>query len=153
MLARSYGLTWLVAVAASVGCSSSAAPTYSAITIQIQNATCETACASMRVAGLPTHPAFSTPGGAWNFTVATVTNSSTCIVLRDSAMFIVASTTSADTERWSPRDSLALAVNIRGIEPWPPNAYVTNGFLPASAPGWTVTLPGGAVTPSQPCTP
>jgi hypothetical protein len=135
-----------------LGCSSTVQPR-AGVTLLITNGTCGTGqCASVQILGFPSSQPH-TPGGFWSVDLGLVSAPSACLTLPPSATFRVidASTGATTTYRWTTADGLSLGALQ------PPASRIqampsTDAFVPASAPGWSVTLPAGSqVSPGQAC--
>ena len=127
------------------------------VTLLVTNATCSAGeCSSFELLGIPVQqPTFPYPPGGWKEDLGTVTTESACLTMHaaDSFRVVEHGPTTNDTTRyiWTSYDSLALGVLEPGF--WPQQiGPSTGGFVPASSPGWRVTLPGDTVvTPADPC--
>jgi hypothetical protein len=140
-----------------VSCSGSIEPR-SGVTLLVTNGTCQGGrCDSLRVLGFPTNQPL-TPGGFWSLDLGLITASEACFTLPRTAAFHVIGvrvdgTRDTTTFTWTSAKSLAL-----GAEP--PSSFMLQArptsaaFVPASAAGWQITVPGGSqATPSSACTP
>lgn len=121
------------------------------VTILVTNATCSSGqCSSLRIRGFVIHGPI-TPGGYWTMELGTVSTGSACLTLPSTDTFRIGTPTEIDTLIWTPADPLALGILEPG-EFWWSDRPDTDGFVPASSAGWSVTLPGGtAVTPADVC--
>ena len=140
-----------------VSCSSATEPR-SGVTLLVTNGTCQGGqCDTLRVLGFPSNQP-GTPGGLWSLDLGLVTTSQACLTLPPSAAFHVIGVRgdgAADTTTftWTSAKSLSL-----GAQP-PSSSRLqaspsTDPFVPASAAGWRITVPGGSqATPSSVCTP
>jgi hypothetical protein len=129
------------------------------VTLLVTNGTCQLArCEPLRLLGFPSNQP-NTPGGFWSLDLGLLGASSACITLPPTASFYVIGVsddgTRADTTTytWTTRDSISLGAQpstALRVHATP----TTAAFVPASAPGWRVTLPDGAdLSPTQSCTP
>ena len=140
-----------------VACSSSVAPKPRA-TLLVTNATCAAGhCQSLDVLAFPSEQP-ETPAGLWSLDLGTFSAAQLCIEIPASARFTVSGpnsngTTVTTITNWNAGDGLSLGLVT------PPGTRFeaspsTPEFAPATAQGWTVTLPGTAApVPSAPCTP
>ena len=125
------------------------------VTVLVTNTTCDVGpCTPLRILGFPVNQP-GTPGGLWSIDLGLVTGPSGCLTLPPSGAFRVtdASTGATKTYSWTVRDPLAL-----GGEADPADRFraqpSTGPFVPASGPGWSIALPGGAgLSSAQACTP
>jgi hypothetical protein len=141
-----------------LACSSPAGPR-AGIALLVVNGTCQMGrCEPVHVLGFPGNQPH-TPGGFWSLDLGLVIASSACLTLPPSATFNVIGVsddgTRADTTTytWTTADPLSL-----GAQPARSSrllaAPTTTAFVPASAAGWGITLPGGSeASPAQACTP
>ena len=146
---------WVLFV--TISCSSAVEPR-SGVTLLVTNGTCQGGnCDSLRVLGFPGNQPL-TPGGFWSLDLGLITASEACFTLPRTAAFHVIGvrvdgTRDTTTFTWTSAMSLAL-----GAEP--PSSFMLQArptsaaFVPASAAGWQITVPGGSqATPSSACTP
>jgi hypothetical protein len=140
-----------------ISCSSSIEPR-SGVTLLVTNGTCQGGhCDSLRVLGFPSNQPL-TPGGFWSLDLGLITASKACFTLPPTAEFHVIGvradgTRGTTTFTWTSAKSLAL-----GAQPPSSSRFQagpsTTAFVPASAAGWQITVPGGSqATPSSACTP
>jgi hypothetical protein len=143
---------WISLLLGALGCSSTVQPR-AGVTLLITNATCETGqCAPVQILGFPSNQPH-TPGGFWSLDLGIVSAPSACLTLPPTATFRVidASTGATTTYMWTTAERLSLGALQ------PPASRIqatpsTSAFVPASAPGWSVTLPASSpVSPRQPC--
>jgi hypothetical protein len=142
---RSHHILWsalLLPVLAT--CSSPVAPPRS-VPLLITNTTCTPGpCQAIRILAFPQNQP-RTPGGWWSLDMGVITTATACVRIPPSAHFTIRE---AGTDRsvdipWTSGDSLALG-------PWAPTGArfqatpSTEWFVPQSAPGWRVALPGSA---------
>jgi len=140
-----------------VSCSGSIEPR-SGVTLLVTNGRCQGGhCDSLQVLGFPSNQPL-TPGGFWSLDLGLITASEACFTLPRTAAFHVIGvrvdgTRDTTTFTWTSAMSLAL-----GAEP--PSSFMLQArptsaaFVPASAAGWQITVPGGSqATPSSACTP
>jgi len=137
-----------------LSCSSPSEPV-SGITLLVTNGTCRFGlCDTVRALGFPEHQPL-TPAGYWSIDLGLVAGPSACLTLPPSAEFHVIAMPEADTTTftWTGDDSLSLGGQLAGT-PILWAAPSTTAFVPASAQGWSVTLPGGsAAFPVHGCSP
>lgn len=136
-------------------CSSSVEPR-SDITLLITNGTCMPGpCSSQEVLAFPSNQP-NTPGGSWSLDLGTMSAPRLCITIPASATFSVTSLNadgSADTTKfiWSTELPVTLGVQT------PATSRIlaspsTSRFVPATAAGWSITLPGSSqVVPASTC--
>ncbi|MDE3126796.1 MAG: hypothetical protein KGL38_02255 [Gemmatimonadota bacterium] len=145
-------LLLLSLLAAACAGSSSLAPR-SGVTLLVINGTCASgACQSLDMLAFPSNGPV-TPGGLWSLHLGTSAASQICVAIPASATFTVSGPTSTSVTRWTNAMPLSL-----GLVPPGQSAFQavpsTAPFVPATAQGWTVTLPDTAAPiPSGPCKP
>ena len=142
-------------VFAALSCSSSLEPR-SGITLLVTNGSCTPGpCSSQEVLAFPSNQP-NTPGGYWSVDLGTMSGPELCITLPPSATFRVIGVNadgSADTTKviWTT----AMPVTLGAQAPSASRIFAspsTSGFVPATATGWSITLPGGSqVVPGQGC--
>ena len=130
----------------------------SGVTLLVINNTCVSGhCDSLRVVGFPNNrPA--TPGGLWSISLGIVAAPQTCLSLPASSKFYVITVptrSSADTITTTWTSAIALSLGAfapsTGLLQASPT---TTSFVPADAPGWSITFPGDAMAiASSACTP
>jgi len=152
---RRPGLGFLLgALLFAMACSSSTEP-QGPITLLVTNATCDPGpCEALTVRGFPEEQPH-TPGGLWSIEVGTVAAPFACLTLPPSGEFHVtnADTGATTTYTWTLADPIALGTVATGASALMATPS-TGEFVPSSAPGWRVTLPGGTtVAPDVACTP
>lgn len=140
-----------------VACSQAVEPR-SGVTLLVTNATChEGQCDTLRVLGFPSNQP-RTPGGMWSLDLGLISTPQACLTLPPSAAFQVIGvrndgTRDTTTFTWTTSQALSL-----GTEPPPPASRFqaspsTSEFVPASAAGWGITIPGGSQASARsPCT-
>jgi hypothetical protein len=145
-------VAWILLLLGVLGCSSPVQPR-TGVTLLITNGTCETGqCAPLQILGFPSNQPH-TPGGFWSVDLGLISAASACLTLPPSATFRVtdASTGATTIYTWTTADGLSLGAlqpSASRIQATPS----TGSFVPASAPGWSVTLPAGSqVSPRQAC--
>jgi hypothetical protein len=123
-------------------------------TLLVTNATCAAGtCDSLEILAFPGDAEQPhTPGGLWSLDVGTVATASACLTLPDTAGFrVVSGNDTTFVVRWTRDDSVSLGA----LEPGASRLMATpstRGFVPASAQGWSVTLPGDTVAAmAAPC--
>jgi len=134
----------VVLLATALACSSPDEPG-SGITLLVSNATCNAGqCETVRVYAFPDNQPL-TPGGFWKLDLGTVSGESACLELPRSAKITVTGTSTIRyvTYEWTV-DRLASLVGLLPSELAIPASPSTPQFVPATATGWSVTLPGGA---------
>lgn len=150
---RSLSLSLLPIVAAAIGCSS-AVDVPPSVTVLVTNSTCNPGpCTSVRILAFPDdqHQPH-TPGGLWSLDLGIVSTASACLNIPASAEFNVTGPNGTTTYLWSTAHGLALG-SLSPSQPALTAAPSTGRFVPASAAGWSVALPGSATpTPSTACT-
>jgi hypothetical protein len=143
---------WISFLFGALGCSSTVQPRAD-VTLLITNGTCETGqCMPVQILGFPSNQPH-TPGGFWSVDLGLVSAATACLTLPPSATFRVidASTGATTTYTWTTAEGLSLGALQ------PPASRIqatpsTGEFVPASARGWSVTLPAGSqVSPRQAC--
>lgn len=142
----------LLALSLLFGCTSATEP-LAPVTLLVANGTCDAGeCSTLQVRGFPADQPH-TPGGLWSIELGTVTAASACLTLPATASFRVtdAGTGETRTYSWSGDDALTLGAgdpDAGALQATPS----TVAFVPASASGWSVTLPGGAApSPAAAC--
>ena len=138
-----------------VACSSSPLAAPRPVTIRVTNSTCEAGpCAPLRILAFPSIQP-TTPAGLWSLDLGVIDTPSACLTLASSASFRVseAGTGNGTTYTWTSADGVSLAaipVSASRLQASPS----TPGFVPLSAPGWSVDLPGSQPpSPSTECAP
>jgi hypothetical protein len=146
---------WVLFV--TISCSGSIEPR-SGVTLLVTNGTCQGGhCDSLRVLGFPSNQPL-TPGGFWSLDLGLITASEACFTLPPTAVFRVIGvaadgTRDTTTFTWTSAKSLALGAQPPSSSRLQANPSTT-AFVPASAAGWRITVPGGSqATPSSTCTP
>jgi hypothetical protein len=130
-----------VLFAGTLACSSPGEPG-SGVTLLVSNATCDTGqCEAVHVYAFPDDQPL-TPGGLWKLDLGTVSGESACFELPRSAKFTVTGTNTT-TYEWTV-DHLVALVGQLPSEPAIPASPSTPQFVPSTASGWSITLPGGA---------
>jgi hypothetical protein len=138
-----------------LSCSSSVEPR-DGITLRVTNGTCMLgACSSQEVLAFPSNQP-NTPGGYWSLDFGTMTGSDLCITIPTSATFRIIGINpdgSADTTKltWTT----AMPITLGAQAPSASHIFAspsTPPFVPASATGWSITLPSGSqVAPGLAC--
>ena len=140
-----------------LACSSSVEPR-SNVRLLVTNGTCgSSSCSPLQVLAFPSNQP-RTPGGLWSIDLGLITAPSACLTLPSSATFRVIGVsndgTKGDTTTFAWTTAVPLSLGAQ-----PPSASrifaapTTSSFVPATAPGWSATLPGPSVSPTQACTP
>ena len=149
--------TVLLVLFVTIYCSSAVEPR-AGVTLLVVNGTCQGGhCDSLRVLGFPGNQPL-TPGGFWSLDLGLITASEACFTLPRTAAFHVIEvrpdgTRDTTTFTWTSAKSLALGAQPPSSSQFQANPS-TGGFVPASAAGWQITVPGGSqATPSSACTP
>lgn len=137
-----------------LACSSTAEP-HTGVTLHVTNAPCLLgACSPVHVLAFPQKQPL-TPGGLWSIDLGLLTAPGACLTFPPSATFRIWEVGSTDTTKitWTPADSVELGA--LGPEESRFTALPsTSEFVPASASGWFVTLPGGTrASPGPRCAP
>jgi hypothetical protein len=143
----------LVAVSVpALSCSSSLEPRDD-VTLLVTNSSCIPGpCTSLRVFAFPS-PQPGNPGG-WRIDLGTMSGPTLCVrVPANSVMRIIGQNAhgGADTTAlfWTTAQPAQLGVEVAVTA-----SATTPTFVPASAAGWSVSLPGNdAATPASPCSP
>ena len=142
---------------ATISCSSTNEPR-SGVTLLVTNGTCQGGhCDSLRVLGFPSNQPL-TPGGFWSLDLGLITASEACFTLPRTAAFHVFGvrpdgTMDTTTFTWTSAKSLALGAQPPSSSRFQANPS-TPAFVPASAAGWQITVPGASqATPTSVCTP
>lgn len=147
------GGSLVLLTAAVVGCSS-AVDVPPSVTILVTNSTCNPGpCTSVRVLAFPDdqHQPH-TPGGLWSLDLGIVSTASACLTIPAGAEFNVTGPNGTTTFLWSTANGLALG-SLSPSDAVLQATPSTGRFVPSSAAGWSVALPGIATpTPSTPCT-
>lgn len=140
-----------------LACSSPAAPPGD-VTLQVTNGTCRVAsCDTLEVLAFPsTQP--NTPGGLWSISLGLVGGPVACLSIPPSATFRIIGwheDGTSDTTKIVWTRHLALSLGAQ-----PPSwsrlqaAPSAGAFVPAEAPGWKITFPGGSeALPAAACRP
>jgi hypothetical protein len=124
-------------------------------TLLVTNASCLLgSCVPMHVLAFPQNQP-ATPGGLWSIDLGLLATPGVCLTFPPADTFRIWEQGSSDTTKitWTPADSLELgSLGLQGdrftVLP------STSEFVPASAAGWTVSMPGGTrASPAPPCTP
>jgi hypothetical protein len=136
-------------------CSSSVAPR-SGITLLVTNGTCIPGpCSSQEVLAFPGNQP-NTPGGSWSLDLGTMSAHQLCITIPASATLRVIGLDadgSADTTQFTWTTELSVTLGVQA----PSTSRIlaspsTSTFVPATAAGWSITLPGGSqVVPASTC--
>jgi hypothetical protein len=126
-----------------------------ATTVLVINATCSVGgCSPLEIRGFPRNQP-QTPGGLWSLNLGTVAPGQACLTMPAADTFRVVAAETHETTYyvWTARDSLSLGT----AEPGTPlflAGPATDPFVPASAPGWRITVPSEtAVSPASACQP
>lgn len=140
-----------------VSCSPAVEPR-SGVTLLVTNETCQGGhCDSLRVLGFPSNQP-NTPGGMWSLNLGLITVPEACFTLPPTAAFYVIGahgngTADTTTYTWTTAKSLSLGAQTPSSSQLQANPSTT-AFVPASAAGWRITVPGGAqAIASSVCTP
>lgn len=140
-----------VLLLAAIGCSS--VEPRSGVRLLVRNPSCRAAvCPSQQILGFPSNQP-GTPGGMWSLDLGTMTTPTACLMLPPSANFYIIDTGNGvtDTIGWTIAEGLSLGA----LQPQQSRLMAlpsTSAFVPASAPGWSVDLPGGTqVSPRGAC--
>lgn len=130
------------------GCSSTTEPP-PPVTLLVTNGTCSPGpCSPLRIRGFPTEGP-RTPGGPWSFDLGGVDAGTACLLLPSADTFRVGNGDAGETTTWIWTTEEPLALGTLEPEATAFQASPsTAAFVPATAPGWTVTLPGGSPVPS-----
>jgi hypothetical protein len=144
----------VILVGGALACSSSFdAP--SSVTLRVTNTTCTPGpCAAVRVLAFPGDQP-DTPGGPWSLDLGVITTPTACVTIPPKAAFYIIAEPGNDTTTvpWDSRENVYLGGQPEAA-PRLQAGWTTNSFVPMSAPGWSVDLPGGTqAVPAAPCTP
>lgn len=135
----------LPGVLLALACSSSATTgPHGDVRLFVTNTTCDPGpCVTLDVRAFPDDQPH-TPGGLWSIEVGTVEGEFDCLLLPRSGTFRVIDASSARTTTytWTLSDPLSLGA-LRPGESGIMAVPSTETFVPAAAPGWSVSLPGG----------
>jgi hypothetical protein len=121
------------------------------VSVLVTNYTCSAGhCDSIEVLAFPSNRPV-TPGGLWNVSLGVVTTPTACLTLHAADTARVSGPDSTGTVKttlyiWTP----SLPVSIGWIRPGDGRLMaspITTDFVPVSAAGWTVTLPGPSPDP------
>lgn len=131
---------------AALSCASSVAPRGN-ITVLVKNSSCLPGpCTAQEVLAFPSNQP-NTPGGYWSLDLGTMNGADLCVTIPASATFRVIGVNAdggADTTKFIWTTALPVALGVQA--PAASRIFATpttSGFVPAMAPGWSVTLPGG----------
>jgi hypothetical protein len=146
------GSTLSVLFLGAISCSSSVEPSHS-VTLQVMNQTCSPGpCTTLQILAFPSNQP-NTPGGFWSLDLGVVTAASACLTIPANATFRVTGPGETTTYTWTSAIPLSLGT-LLPTEPRLQAKPSTGTFVPRSASGWSVTLPGASQpTPSGACTP
>jgi len=135
--------------------SSPVEPSGVSVALLVTNASCNPGpCTPVRVLAFPSKQPL-TPGGLWSLDLGLIATASACLTIPPAAEFHVtdASSGATTTSRWTSTDSLSPGTAGES-EPVTMALPSTGGFVPASASGWSVALPGASgPAPSGACAP
>ena len=126
-------------------------------TILVTNGTCLSGhCDSLEILAFPSNQPL-TPGGFWSIDLGLMTGPQACLALPPSATFRVTGPDSNGIVHtinyaWTPTVSLSLG-SIAPADGRLQASPTTAVFVPASAAGWRVTLPGPQLTSDSACLP
>jgi hypothetical protein len=133
------GIVFLLSLFA---CSSGVEPRFSSATLLVENTTCDSTCAPIQILGFPTNQP-NTPGGFWSINIGVLTTRSGCFTIPASSTFrIISNGVTEKTFAWTLLNPLALGALLpraTALQALPSTA----AFVPATAAGWKVSLPGG----------
>lgn len=124
-----------------LACSSSLEPR-AGVTLHVLNGTCTPGpCMALEILGFPSNQPH-TPGGSWWLNLGTMIGPEVCVVIPDTARFLVIGP-NADTTKYVWTNAMALTLGAEVPEFLPPSAAPTTpSFVPALSSGWQITLPG-----------
>ncbi|MBN1459889.1 MAG: hypothetical protein JXA57_10140 [Armatimonadetes bacterium] len=135
-----------------VACTSTTGPG-GPVTLFVTNATCDAGgCSPIEIRGFPENQP-NTPGGMWAINLGVTNNPAVCITLPGADTFRVTNAGTGKTTLfvWTIDDGIALGT----LEPGKPAVAAvpsTGDFVPGTAEGWRIALPGGtAPIPASPC--
>jgi hypothetical protein len=128
-------------VLAALSCSSSLEPKGN-VTLLVMNASCAPGpCIAQEVLAFPSNQP-ETPGGDWSLDLGTMTGPQLCVTIPISATFLVSGPGETTTFDWNTAKPVSLGVQ----QPSEARIFAspsTSAFVPATAAGWRITLPGG----------
>ncbi len=135
-------------------CSSGTEPR-AGVTLRVTNAACLMgSCEPLHVLAFP-HQQPITPGGPWSLDLGVLASPEACLTFPPSATFRIWEVGSTDTTKitWTSGDPVSLGTlgptDFRFAA-----GPSTSEFVPASAAGWFIVLPGGTqASPAPRCTP
>jgi hypothetical protein len=148
------GSTLSVLFLGATACSSSVEPSQS-VTLQVANQTCSPGpCTTLQILAFPSNQP-NTPGGLWSLDLGVVTAASACLTIPANATFRVTDAGSGATTTHTWTSAIPLSLGTLLPTEFRLQARPSTGtFVPRSASGWSVTLPGASLpTPSGACTP
>ena len=119
------------------------------VTLLVTNGTCSAgSCSPLEILGFPDNQP-RTPGGLWSVDLGPLTGPAACVTFPLSAKFLVIGGADTTTYLWTTALPLSLGAQ-------PPSASrilaspSTSSFVPATAAGWSATLPGPATVSVSP---
>jgi len=135
-----------------VSCSSSLEPK-SDVTLLVTNGSCDPGpCRAQQVLAFPSNQP-NTPGGDWFVDLGTMTGPQLCVTIPISATFVVSGPGETTKFVWNTAKPVALGVEAPSESRFEASPS-TSAFVPATAAGWSITLPGGGRAVQGPaCTP
>ena len=141
-------------VGGALACSSFLDP-LSSVTLRVTNTTCTPGpCAAVRVLAFPDNQP-DTPGGPWSLDLGVITTPTACVTIPSKAAFYIIAEPENETTTvsWDSRKGVSLGGQTDATPPIQA-VLTTSSFVPMSAAGWRVDLPGGKqAVPADPCTP
>ncbi len=135
-----------------LSCASSLEPR-SNVTLLVTNGTCSPGpCSAQQVLGFPSNQP-DVPSGDWSLLLGTMTGTQLCVTLPISATFTVSGSDGTTKYVWNTAKSVSLGVLAPSADRFEASPSTTE-FVPATASGWSITLPGGTqAVPAAACTP
>ncbi|PYO41742.1 MAG: hypothetical protein DMD33_12140 [Gemmatimonadetes bacterium] len=138
-----------------LSCSSTVEPR-AGVTLLVTNGTCVPGpCSPLEILGFPSNQP-ATPGGYWSLDLGAMSGAALCVTIPVSATFRVIGVNangSADTRIYTWTSAMGLSLGVQA--PSAPRimaAPSTRAFVPATAAGWQIALPGGSqIAPSPLC--
>lgn len=140
---KTFGTSLALGLCPLVACTSTTEP-QAPVTLLVTNATCNAGeCSSIEIRGFPANQP-STPGGMWSVALGATNKPAVCITFPSADTFRVTNAGTGKTTMlvWTTDDEMALGT----LEPGKPSFAAvpsTGDFVPGSADGWRIALPGG----------
>ena len=137
---------------AALSCSSSLEPK-SGVTLLVRNGSCSPGpCSAQEVLAFPSNQP-NTPGGYWLLHLGIMTGPQLCVIIPKSSTFTVSGGGETTNYDWNTAKPMSLGVKAETTDFYEASPS-TSEFVPATAAGWSITLPGGAqAVQDDACTP